>query len=100
MRDIEGFDETIEMLLPYWDQIQEHFDHVNQTFISLSSREHDTIGRVLRAHLVVEHFLNLFLENHFGHEEIAEMRLSSTRNRSCCRKLDRARHLSALALLN
>ena len=65
MRDIEGIQEVVEKLKPHFAVIEQHFEHENRIFIDLVSSAHNTLGRVLKCHLIVEHYLNRFLVAHF-----------------------------------
>lgn len=51
-------------------------EHENQAFIDLISSPHDALGRVLKCHLVVEHYLNRFLVAHFGIDNFDDVRLT------------------------
>lgn len=76
MRDIEGIDELIAAIAPHRREIEDEFERHNRRFLELAAADHDTIGRVLRAHLVIENFLNHFLEQTYKIEEIEAVRLS------------------------
>ncbi|MBN9983779.1 hypothetical protein [Rhizobium laguerreae] len=76
MREIEGIDEAMAVLKPYWEEIEDNFDRHNHRFLQLAGADHDSIGRVLRAHLVVESLLNTYLPEYFGLEDFDELRLS------------------------
>ncbi len=76
MRDIEGIEGVIKKLKPHWAAIDAHFDEENARFKALFYREHDSLGRVLKCHLVVEHYLERFLEAHYGIADLEGARLS------------------------
>lgn len=76
MKDIEGIHNVLSVLKPHWAQIEEDFNLQNDRFLALASTDHDTIGRVLKAHLVVEIFINDFLKAHYGIDDLEELRLS------------------------
>ena len=76
MREIEGIEEVGAKLEPHFATIKEHFDHENRIFIGLISSAHDTLGRVLKCHLIVEHYLNLFLVEHFKIDNFNDVRLT------------------------
>lgn len=76
MKDIDGINQVLQVLQPHWKQIEDDFDRHNQRFLALAAADHDTIGRVLRAHLVIESFLDTFLSSHYGIENIEDLRLS------------------------
>ena len=76
MRDIEGIEQVVSRLEPYWDEIHAHFEHENTAFKALIAQDHDLIGRVLKCHLVIEHYLGRWLTDHLGIVEISDVRLS------------------------
>lgn len=76
MREIEGIKEAVEILKPHWTDIEDDFNRHNTRFLELAATSHDVIGRVLRAHLIVENFLNTYLQETFGFDEFDEIRLS------------------------
>ena len=76
MREIEGINKAMKILKPYWGDIEEDFDEHNARFLELANVDHDAIGRVLKAHLVVENFMNSYLPNYFGIESYDKLRLS------------------------
>lgn len=76
MRDIEGVDEAIRELDQHWRAISADFEEKNQAFIALMNRDHVTLGRVLKCHLVVEHYIDQFLVSHFGAHDFLEARLT------------------------
>ena len=76
MRDIEGIEKVLAVLEPHWAQIQADFDSHNQRFLRLAEANHDLIGRILKAHLIVENFLNSFLTAHYGIVDLSDAKLS------------------------
>lgn len=70
MREIEGIEEVVLRLKPHFATIKEHFDRENRAFKGLISSKHDTLGRVLKCHLVVEHYLDRFLLEQFKMENL------------------------------
>lgn len=56
-------------------KIEAHFNAENEKFIELMNRPHDVVGRLLKCHLVVEHYLDRFLADHFGIENIEGAKL-------------------------
>ena len=76
MREIEGIEAAVEKLKPHWAAIEQNFEHENRIFVGLASTPHDTLGRVLKCHLIVEHFLGRFLVSHFGIDNFDDVRLS------------------------
>jgi hypothetical protein len=76
MNDIEGIDEVLRVLNPHWDEIQSDFDSHDRRYLELAAADHDAIGRVLRAHLVVENFMDSFLKMYYGIDEISVLNFS------------------------
>lgn len=76
VKDIDGIDQALEVLKPHWGEIEKHFDQQNTRFLDLSANDHSAIGRILLVHLVVESFLDAFLEQHLTVEDIRPLRLS------------------------
>jgi hypothetical protein len=76
MNDIDGIHAVLEVLAPHWNQIEADFDRHNNRFLELASADHDAIGRVLRAHLVIESFLDTFLRIQYDLESLEQLRLS------------------------
>ncbi len=76
MRDIEGIEEAMEVLRPHWNEIEADFNRENERFLALAATDHEAVGRVLRAHLIIENFMNSYLTNLFGFEDIDSLRLS------------------------
>lgn len=76
MREIEGLDHALEVLRPKWEEFNQHFDSENEKFIALLQQDHDVLGRVLKAHLILEHYLSAYLGQTFGIDDIDSIRLS------------------------
>ncbi|MDP2030230.1 MAG: hypothetical protein Q8K12_11385 [Thiobacillus sp.] len=76
MKDIDGIEQILQVLEPHWHDVQADFDRHNQRFLKLAETDHDAIGRVLRAHLVVESFMETFLKSFFGIEDVADLKLT------------------------
>lgn len=76
MRDVEGVEEVIRRLQPHMPEIEAIFDEENRRYIQLSQQDHDLIGRVLKCHLIVEHYLDRFLSSHLNIEELSDVKLS------------------------
>ena len=66
---------AVEKLKPHLAAIMQNFEDENQIFIGLTSTTHDTLGRVLKCHLIVEHYLDRFLVSHFGIDNFDNVRL-------------------------
>lgn len=76
MRDIDGIEKVIEKIKPHFREIEDHFEQENEKFKSLLTHNHDNIGRVLKCHLIVEHYLDRFICSHYLINNIQDIRLS------------------------
>lgn len=76
MRDIEGIEEAMEVLRPHWGDIEADFHRQNERYLAMASTDHEVVGRVLRAHLIIENFLNSYLVDVFKFEDFDDLRLS------------------------
>ena len=76
MREIEGIEHAVEVLRPHMDDIDAHFEAENEKFKALIAREHDDLGRILKCHLIVEHYMNQFLISHYSINEFDQIRLT------------------------
>ena len=75
MLDNEAIQAVVEKLKAHFPVINQHFERENKIFIGLVSSSHDTLGRVLKCHLLVEHYLNRFLVAHFDIDNFDDARL-------------------------
>jgi len=69
-------DEAYRKIAPHWNRIETEFELANRRFLELFAADHDVIGRVLRAHLIVERFMDGYLTNHYAISDISSIRLS------------------------
>ena len=76
MRDIDGVEEVVRVLTPHWGEIEAHFREENARYIALFNQDHDVLGRVLKCHLIVEHYLDRFLTAYLKLDDISEVKLS------------------------
>lgn len=76
MRDIEGIEEAMEVLRPVWSDLEDDFNRQNERYLSMAATDHEAVGRVLRAHLIIENFLNSYLVDLFGFEDFGDLRLT------------------------
>jgi hypothetical protein len=76
MRDIEGIEKVVEKLKPHFQEIESHFEQENEKFKVLLAHDHGNIGRVLKCHLMIEHYLDHFLRAHYEIEHLTDVRLS------------------------
>lgn len=75
MRDIDGIEKVVARLKPHMAEIEARFDEENARFISSMGKPHDLLGRLLKCHLVVEHYLGRLLSEHFGIEDVESAKL-------------------------
>lgn len=76
MRDIEGIEKALSVLAPHMQEVEESFNRENQKFIALMERSSDLMGRILKCHLIVEHYLEKYLQDEYVLREIASVRLT------------------------
>lgn len=76
MKDIDGIQDVLRVLEPHWGRVEAEFNRQNERFLELAAADHKMIGRVLKAHLVIENFLGEFLTDHYGIEDFSELRLT------------------------
>lgn len=76
MREIEGIEEAMDILRPHWNEIEVDFNRQNERFLAMAEMDHEVVGRVLRAHLIIENFLNTYLVDLFGFEDFNDLRLT------------------------
>lgn len=72
----EGAEKAWEVLKPHWGAVQAHFNQENQDYLLLITKKHDVLGRVLKCHLVIEHYLNRFLSTELKLNNLEEVRLT------------------------
>ena len=70
MNEIDGIQRVIDKLKPHWVEINDDFDRKNQKFIELMSVNHDSIGQILKCHLVIENAMDEYLIQKFAIEDI------------------------------
>jgi hypothetical protein len=76
MKDIDGIQDVLRVLEPQWARIEADFNRQNDRFLALAAADHDTIGRVLRTHLIIENFIGDFLMAHYSIDNLDELRLT------------------------
>ena len=76
MREIDGIERVIEKLRPHMGEIEDRFNMENARFIELLQQPHDVLGRLLKCHLIVEHYLERFLSEHYGLESVSDAKLN------------------------
>jgi hypothetical protein len=75
MRDIEGIEEAAEKIRPHMAEFDAWFETENERFKALLAQDHGLLGRVLKCHLIVEHYLGRYLTAHYKVEDIEEAKL-------------------------
>ena len=68
-------EKVVARLKPHMAEIEAHFNAENAKFIALMDQPHDMLGRLLKCHLVLEHYLDRFLSEHFGIEDVESAKL-------------------------
>lgn len=76
MRDIEGIEDVVKSLKPHWAAIDAYFAEENARYKGLMAGDHDALGRILKCHLIVENYLNRYLEAHYRLADVEDVRLS------------------------
>ena len=76
MRDIEGIEKAISVLSPHMEEVEKNFNLENQKFIALMESPSDLMGRILKSHLVVEHYLEEYLSKEYDLQNVASAKLT------------------------
>lgn len=76
MRDIEGIEEAVQELSHYWPEILSHFNAENEKYKQLFRQDHQNIGRILKCHLIIEKYLNDYIEYHNNISNLSDLRLT------------------------
>ena len=76
MREIEGIKHVVDYLRPHWPEIDAYFMSENAKFLKLMDKSSETIGRILKCHLIVENYLDRFLTTHYGIENYSNIHFS------------------------
>ncbi len=76
MAEVEGISEAVDELEPHWEAILASYERERRRYDSLFFGGHDHIGRVLKCHLVVEHYLERFLIEEMALDQLKSARLS------------------------
>jgi len=66
----------VEILGPHWVIIERDFEARAKEFNRLMRKDHELLGRVLKSHLIMEHYMDKFLSSHYSIENIDDLRLS------------------------
>jgi len=67
---------AFDKLEPHWDEIQAEYKKREEYFQSLMSNDYSEIAQILKCHLIIEHYLNTFLEKELGLDNLNEAKLS------------------------
>ena len=76
MRELEGIARAVDELEPHREAIEAAFETERQRFANLFSRSHDHIGRILKCHWVIEHYLDRNLSEELGLGELRGAKLT------------------------
>lgn len=76
MREIEGIEKVVAHLKGHWAEIDTHFEAENSHFKTLLRQEHDLLGRLLKCHLMIEHYLERYLVAHYGIVDLSDAKLT------------------------
>ena len=76
MVDIERVKETVAILGPHWEEIEEFIDAENMRFKALLRSDHTKCGRILNCHLVAETYVEKYLCEKLSLSTISSARLS------------------------
>jgi hypothetical protein len=63
MRDIDFIPDVVAELAPQLPKIEKRFNEENEAVKKLLAQDHDSIGRVLKCHLIIENYINRHLES-------------------------------------
>ena len=76
MKIIDKVKEVVQQFGEHFEEIETEFNKQNDYFKSLVDTDHDILGRVLKFHLIVEHYLTNYLQNKFSDLDFMNARLS------------------------
>ena len=76
MAEIRGVEKAVEILRPHWREFSEHFESENEKFKELFGSDYVGMGRVLRCHLISEHYIEEYLRKKLNIANISDARLS------------------------
>jgi len=62
MRDIDFIRKVVNELAPNFPLIERRFNVENERYKKMLARNHDSIGRILKCHLILENYINRHLE--------------------------------------
>lgn len=72
----KAFDAAIAIVSPHFDEIEAEFNKESRRFAELFAQDHDITARILKCHLVLEHYLGRHLTETMGLKNIDNARLS------------------------
>lgn len=67
---------AFDKLEPHWNEIQAEHKKREEYFLSLINNDYAETAELLKCHLVIEHYLNIFLEKELGLDNLNEAKLS------------------------
>lgn len=69
---------VVERLKPHWAAIEKHFAEEDAEYRRLvqGGDNHDAVGRVLKSHLLMEHYIGRFLADHYKLTGLSGAKLS------------------------
>jgi hypothetical protein len=70
------FAAAVEILAPHMKEMEAEFEREQRRFAELFSRASDIPGRILKSHLVLEHYLDRHLTEAMGLQHVDDARLS------------------------
>ena len=76
MRIIDLIEEKLTEYKEHFDKIEQHFNKENENFKALMRTDHDTIGKVLKCHLILENYLTSYLAFKFKGVDINNSKLT------------------------
>ncbi|MBA3707972.1 MAG: hypothetical protein H0W83_04015 [Planctomycetes bacterium] len=68
--------DALDRLAPHLEALKRHFVEENRKFSALMAVDHDQLGRILKAHLIVESYLQRYLEHELAVPGLDAIRLS------------------------
>ena len=63
MRDVDFIPEVVAELTPQMPRIEQRFNEENELFKKLLAQDHDLIERVLKCHLIIDNYINRYIES-------------------------------------
>lgn len=67
---------AFEKLKPYWNEIEAEHAKKEEYFQSLMNKNYSDIAQLLKCHLIIEHYLDIFLKEELGLSHLDDAKLS------------------------